>query len=206
MDLAAERLYRAFRRYRKPRSLGLCTPHCVPARLVASLLRVDRRELGAEDFAAYVGEVAYAGDDEFGYFLPRLLELHPWDGLGKASGVLLRVGTHPWSPTESAALDGFHLDRWRRVLADPGADAVAFLADARVARPTAAPFLRAWEEDTSDTAIGHLAEFVERHPFGVYEFEDGWDHEVSAWLPGYPVEVFTGRDDHPEAQDITLSW
>lgn len=103
-------VYEVFSRYRKPRQIDAC-PCCAEQVNACALLGSPLRDLSAEQLSAYGSKVflTAGGPDDFGYFLPRLLEL---SALGRLSwpspevllGTLVLAEWHQWPEREQHAI------------------------------------------------------------------------------------------------------
>ncbi|MFB4314720.1 hypothetical protein [Actinomadura sp. 21ATH] len=219
---AAEDLYAAFAAVPRPARLEGC-PCCVAPGEGRALLGRPLRALTAGDLARYAAKAltTWAGEEEFRYFAPRLLELAAADAFPTLDPeiVFAKLGRAGWTDwPQRDAVEEFLRAFWTRTLErHPSRPAVGTaLCAIGGAAGRMAPYLDEWGRLASEAAIRQLHAFVAeelawrrgtpllRNPF--------WDtgraayREVLAWLTGGPaaeaVRVAFERADREDVLEL----
>ncbi|MEW2359012.1 hypothetical protein [Spirillospora sp. NPDC029432] len=203
---AAEDLYAAFADVPRPARLEGC-PCCVEPGEGRALLDRPLRDLTAEDLARYGAKAlnTWAGEEEFRYFAPRLLELAAAGAFAVLDPEIVfiklaRAGWAEWPQRD--AVEGFLGAFWTRTLeSHPSRPAIGTalcaLGGAAGAAGEMAPYLDEWGRLASEAAIRQLHEFaVEELAWrrGTPLLRNAyWDtsgapyREVLGWLTGGPA-------------------
>lgn len=213
MDLteAIDGLYRVFARYELPSEIDMCD-HCVDPADLRALHGVPLRELTEAALMSYASNLFLVGgsDQDFRYFLPRLVELTTLGELWYHGTRLVRyLGQGTWTPRERTAIDDFLLVWWRATLADVRADPSAEDVLEAISAADAEPgrYLEALEEATTEAGVDNLSELVWAWTGGRPFLPDGWKPVYDAWMHGpHPLEVFVGNPDHPRAEHVVSHW
>jgi hypothetical protein len=170
VDDALEAVYATFARYGGTHLEGC--PHCVAFEESAALRRIPLRRLGAElERYLFKAMTTWGTEDDFKYFLPRLLELHAsssdaWLLCDKLAYARWRS----WSGPERAAVENYLSTLWRAEVAAGGPPLPGnYLLGTLIALDIdLAPYdlrvkLDAWRADPSRDAARQLAQFVSEH-------------------------------------------
>jgi hypothetical protein len=170
-DAVIEALYRVFARY-APRGVVMGCPHCLSeeemARLTATPLRAHTGEsLGHYTFKAMT---TWGVESDFKYFLPRILELFPFQEFGAVSAELLakkilHAGWKAWPEEERIAVQAYVEAVWDLLLTrEVGSlllQAENVLGWAVRLVDDVGPLLSTWERTSTPSADVHLARMVE---------------------------------------------
>ncbi|TKK90811.1 hypothetical protein FDA94_03335 [Herbidospora galbida] len=191
LDQAVDALYTAFSRYPLPAETDACD-HCVSPEQVRATRAAPLRVLTASALAPYAGNALSTwGDvDEFRHFLPRILELLVLEELDGwyADVVLDRLGARwdDWRPREREAIIAVVGAWWNRTLNHYPRDVDVMKMIEIIAASLGldlAPYLAAWEANTTEPAARHLAWLL--HDYTVASGHGAeWYALLTDWIMG----------------------
>lgn len=192
LDQAVDALYTAFSRYPLPAEVDVCD-HCVSPEEVQATRAAPLRELTASVLAPYAGNAlsTWGEEDEFRYFLPRLLELivlEELDGWFYGSLLLNKVGVRweEWRAREREAIIGLVGVWWERTLKHYPRDVdvmtmIEIIADGLGLGLD--PYLAEWESNTTEAAARHMAWLMHDYTVGV-SHDAEWYTVLTEWITG----------------------
>lgn len=170
---AIENLYAVFAVYPLRKHVEGC-PCCVREPDHARLHSKPLRQLSGEDLNPFAAKslTTWGDEHDLKHFLPRLLELMAAKGLNIdgeiLTGKLIYTGKgyypgwHRWPETEQAAIRQFFMALWEEVLGKDPAYPMAhdWLWVIGRAEDDLQPYLQAWRDAGSDSALRHLVHAV----------------------------------------------
>jgi hypothetical protein len=171
LEAAFEALYRVFLRYAPRGLVGGCT-HCMDEEEMARFTAIPLRAHTGESLGpfAFSAMNTWGDESDFKYYLPRILELFPFESVGAVfpeliADKLLQAGWKTWPEEERAAVRAFVEALWELLLTlEEGAlqvtaeDALSWAA--RLFEDVS-PLLSAWERSASPEASLHLIRLLE---------------------------------------------
>jgi hypothetical protein len=195
LDHAVTVLYETFARFGLAAVAGC--PHCVDDDDQRAIRRVPLRQLTGHDLHRYAFKAltTWGAADDLRHFLPRLLELAARGDMvvdvATVMGKLPLAQWSTWPPDQRHAVETFVAAWWRRTLTTFPAsdDAATVLRAVAQAVDDLSPFLSAWLDPPAESALRHLAGFIDEvahsvshRPTGLVLLGGGWWHDQPAQL------------------------
>ncbi|WP_062431285.1 hypothetical protein [Herbidospora daliensis] len=184
-------LYAAFSRHPLPATIDVCD-HCVTPEEVQATRAAPLRVLTASALAPYAGNAmsTWGDEEEFRYFLPRLLELLVLDEFDDwlADHLMVQVGVRwdDWPQRErDTILDVVGV--WWEATLNHYPREVDVMGMIEIIGGNLgldlAPYLAAWESNTTEAAARHMAWLMHHYTVGVAH-NAGWYTALAGWITG----------------------
>jgi hypothetical protein len=222
-----ERLYETFAKYEGKSTLEGSPVYDDVHNWNKELRSKNLRDLTDEDLSRFAGKVllTWGDEDDFRYYLPRILELTaelkiPYD-VYSLYRRLEDAKWYNWDIEEQAAINDFTIEMWNNLLNDNSEKAEwefkeYFHAIANFYK-NFSEVLHVWEENTSSASIRHLTNYIfeERHNIFDNSFINSIDkntkhiEEFKSWLTSDKIlkkmEIAFYESDNNEFSK-RLSW